>query len=69
MKGHTSGLEQSQFQPYYNLTIKIGSLNVCGLRRRAQYPDFVEMVNEHDILCFSETKTDYVSRLLFFHPT
>ena len=46
-------------------TIKIGSLNVCGLRRRAQYPDFVELVNEYDILCFSETKTDETDIITF----
>lgn len=40
-------------------TLSIGSLNVCGLKRRNQYPEFVELVNNFDILCLSETKLDH----------
>ena len=38
--------------------LKIGSLNVCGLKSRVQYPEFVELLNQYDVLCVSETKLD-----------
>ena len=38
--------------------LKVASLNVCGLKRRSEYPDFCDYVRQFDILCFSETKTD-----------
>lgn len=38
--------------------IKIVSLNVCGLCSKLQTPDFLEFINEHDIVCLTETKTD-----------
>lgn len=37
---------------------KCGSLNVCGLKRRIQYPDFCELVGKYDIFCVNETKLD-----------
>ena len=39
-------------------TVKFLCLNVCGLVRKSQYPDFQHFVSDYDILCFSETKTD-----------
>ena len=44
-------------QNYLN-KLSIGCLNVCGLKRRTQYPEFVELVKKHDILCVCETKLD-----------
>ena len=38
--------------------MKCGSLNVCGLKRRLNYPEFIDTVKEHDIACVSETKID-----------
>lgn len=38
--------------------IKIVSLNVCGLCSKLQNPDFLELINEHDIVYLTETKTD-----------
>lgn len=38
--------------------IKIVSLNVCGLCSKLRTPDFLEFINEHDIVCLTETKTD-----------
>ncbi|KAL4231874.1 hypothetical protein ACF0H5_009450 [Mactra antiquata] len=38
--------------------LKIGNLNVCGLKRRSKYPDFTRLVEQFDILCLSETKVD-----------
>ena len=37
---------------------RIGSLNVCGLKKRAEYPDFIDMVESFDLICFSESKID-----------
>ena len=31
---------------------------MCGLSKRANYPEFIELVNKYDVLCFVETKTD-----------
>ena len=33
-------------------------LNVCGIKTKLLYPEFVNLLNKHDILCFTETKTD-----------
>lgn len=35
-----------------------GSLNVCGLKRRLNYPEFTDLINEHDTVCVIETKPD-----------
>ena len=34
------------------------SLNVSGLKRRIDYPDFVEFINKYDLFCVSETHLD-----------
>ena len=47
---------QSNDSQSYN--IKIGSLNVCGLKRRLEYPDFTKYFENYDILCFMETMLD-----------
>ncbi|MEW8547682.1 MAG: endonuclease/exonuclease/phosphatase family protein [Candidatus Thiodiazotropha sp.] len=42
----------------------MATLNVCGLKRRSQYPDFIEYFDKYDLICFVETKledTDVVS--------
>lgn len=36
----------------------IGTLNVCGLKRRSVYPEFYELVRKYDIFCTVETKLD-----------
>ena len=38
--------------------INIGTLNVCGLKTRSQYPIFIELINKYDIFCVNETKLD-----------
>ena len=41
-----------------------GSLNVCGLKRRIHYPEFIETIKQFDVICMSETKltdTDVIS--------
>ncbi|XP_053405613.1 uncharacterized protein LOC128558990 [Mercenaria mercenaria] len=39
-------------------TLSIAALNVCGLKRRSLYPEFVNLVKSHDIFLLSETKVD-----------
>ena len=41
-----------------NNCINLLSLNCCGIKSRLQYPEFQNMIRNHDILCFVETKTD-----------
>ena len=41
-----------------NKTIQFATLNVCGLKTRSNYPDFIEYCNNYDFLCFTETKID-----------
>jgi hypothetical protein len=43
--------------------INIITINVCCLKRRIQYPEFLELVNDNDILFFVETKTDDVNEI------
>jgi len=39
-------------------SIKCASLNVCGLKRRVEFPDFYELVNKYDLFFVVETKLD-----------
>ena len=54
--------------------LSVGSLNVCGLKRRILYPEFIDLAHNFDILCLSETKlldTDVISceeYTFFSHP-
>ena len=38
--------------------VKLLTINVCRLAKRIQYPEFMELIEGYDILCFVETKTD-----------
>ena len=55
-------------------TLSVGSLNVCGLKRRILYPESIDLAHNFDILCLSETKlldTDVISceeYTFFSHP-
>ena len=33
-------------------------MNVCGLKRRICYPEFIEFINNYDLFCVIETKLD-----------
>ena len=33
----------------YGKQLLIGTLNVCGLKRRSLYPEFVDLINKYDI--------------------
>ena len=35
-----------------------GSLNVCGLKRKIEVPEFCSFIENFDIFCVSETKLD-----------
>ena len=37
--------------------------NCCGLKNKLCYPEFQELIQKHDILCFVETKTDDLDEL------
>ena len=49
-KNQSSGTNSMQF--------KIGTLNVCGFKRRSLYPDFNDLIAKYDIFCTVETKLD-----------
>jgi hypothetical protein len=38
--------------------VRILTLNCCGNKTQFNYPEFIEMINDFDILCLVETKTD-----------
>lgn len=40
------------------LKLKFLTLNVCGLRRKLQYPEFSNFIARYYISCLTETKTD-----------
>jgi hypothetical protein len=37
---------------------RILTLNCCVIKTKFNYPEFIEMINDFDILCLVETKTD-----------
>jgi len=39
-------------------SIKIGTLNVCGLKSRVNCPEFVNLIEQYSIFCVAETKLD-----------
>lgn len=41
-------------------SVKIYSLNVCGLTAKLKAPDLEEICANYDILCFTESKLDYI---------
>ena len=40
-------------------------MNCCGLKLRLQYPEFCELLNQYDIVCLQETKTDDLDTIEF----
>jgi hypothetical protein len=51
--------------------VKLLMINVCGLVKRIQYPEFMELIEGYDILCFVENRVQespsifYLRRKLF----
>ena len=39
-------------------TINFLSLNVCGVNRKLQYKEFIDLLSLYDLIGLSETKTD-----------
>jgi hypothetical protein len=39
-------------------SLNILSLNCCGIKKRLQYPEFEDLLRNHDIICLVESKTD-----------
>ena len=38
--------------------LRIVCLNCCGIKTRLQYPEFRNLIQSYNIVCFVETKTD-----------
>ena len=38
-------------------------INVCGLSSRMKYPDFIDFLNNYDIICLGETKLDNIDAI------
>lgn len=38
--------------------LNLGLLNVCGLKRRSLFPEFIELINKFDLFLVTETKID-----------
>jgi hypothetical protein len=43
---------------YSENTLKVSTLNVCGLKRRVHYPEFLSIVKSYNIFGVAETKLD-----------
>ena len=41
-----------------NNTFNVLTLSCCGITTKLNYPEFHELVNDFDVLCLVETKTD-----------
>jgi len=49
--------------PDNHVNLSIGSLNVCGLKTKSNYPEFQELISNYDILCTQETKLDKFDKI------
>ena len=45
--------------------LRIGCLNCCGIKTRLQYPEFKNFIQNYEIVCFVETKTDDIDIIDF----
>ena len=57
-KSSTSVTYPNHVIPKCHENISIGTLNVCGLKTRSNYPEFIDLINKFDIFCVTETKLD-----------
>ena len=46
------------YSQFNGRNLKFGSLNICGLKKRLDYPEFLTTIFSYDILCIAETKLD-----------
>lgn len=51
----------------HNSNLKLLSLNVCGLKSKLIIPEFKDLLSDHDIIGFQETKLDFVDEEQFCH--
>lgn len=47
-----------------NKKFNVLTLNCCGIRTKLNYPEFHELVNDFDVLCLVETKTDDLDEII-----
>ena len=47
-----------------NKTFNVLTLNCCGIRTKLNYSEFHELVNDLDVLCLVETKTDDLDEII-----
>ena len=45
--------------------LKLLCLNCCDLNLRLNYPEFGELICQHDCICLQETKTDDTDQINF----
>ena len=43
--------------------LKIGTINVCGLKSKMNYPEFTKFIEQYDIVCILETKLDKYDKI------
>ena len=43
---------------------KFLTLNCCGIVNKMNYPEFVELIQNHDFICLTETKTDDLDSII-----
>ena len=53
---HPENINLSNY--HFDKDLNIGSLNVCGLKSRLNYQEFVEVIKSYHIFCVQETKID-----------
>lgn len=61
--GGGSTLRQSTDRNSQSCSLNIISLKCWGIKRKINYPEFQELIQEHDILSFQETNTDDVDEI------
>ena len=44
--------------------LRIVCLNCCGIKTRLQYPEFRNLIQSYEIICFVETKTDNIDMII-----
>lgn len=43
--------------------LRMLSLNVCGVKNKLNYDEFVNLINKHDIVGLTETQTDDTDKI------
>ena len=56
IKAYANYVRESVLQP---INLSIGTLNICGHKRRSVYPEFCDLVPKYDVFFVTETKQDH----------